>query len=281
MKFAVLGHPVSHSLSPVMQQTAFDALGIDATYEAIDVAPEDLEKFLPLARKTFAGFNVTIPHKEAIIPFLDVVDPIAMRARSVNTVINRGGCLTGLSTDGYGLQQAILEALNLDSLEGLSIGFIGAGGATRAVAHYLAMANVAHLVLLNRTLQKAHALAEQLVEARYKTEITTDALAQKDLLQKHLSQCDVIVQATALGLNPKDELPLNPEILPKSALIFDMIYWETPFLKKCREMGFKVCDGRNMLLYQGAKALQHWLDVPPPVDAMRTALNNAIRVRSC
>ncbi len=279
MKLAIVGHPIKHSLSPIMQNAALEALGIEGSYEPIDVAPQDLGRFVELARKTFDGFNITVPHKEAIIPYLDVVDQTALRSRSVNTVVNQGGCLTGMSTDGYGLQQGLLRALDISSLEGKTIGFIGTGGATQAVAHYLAMADVAHIVLVNRTIQKAHLLAEQLMEAHYKTEITADGLDHSERIAKHLAQCDVIVQSTSLGLHATDPLPIALDLLPKSALIYDMIYWETPFLKACRDARFRTCDGRDMLLYQGANAFEHWTGREAPLAVMRDALNRAIATR--
>lgn len=279
ISLAVIGYPVKHSLSPVMQRAGLAALGIQGTYEAIEVLPENLGTFAEYALGSLNGFNVTLPHKGSIIPYLNIVDPVARRAQSVNTVSVKEGILIGLSTDGYGLESGLREAFSLRSLEGASIAFLGCGGAVQSVAHYLAaMSGLKRMVFLNRTVSKAAALKTHLSAYPYPVQVEVAGLNSPHLSEL-LSGCDILVQGTSLGLTPDDPLPLDPALLPSGIAVYDMIYWETSFLKACRNRSLKVADGRGMLLHQGAAALSHWTGCVSPLEVMREALNAAIAER--
>ena len=158
-RYGLIGHPVGHSKSPAMQEAGFQALGIQARYELVDVEPQNLPDAFQTMRKTHRGWNVTIPHKEAAALLVDELDEEARKLGSVNTVVNVGGRLRGFSTDGYGLEMALKEAFGF-GFDGQRICFLGTGGAARATAVYAALHGAKRLLLVNRTLERAERLAE-------------------------------------------------------------------------------------------------------------------------
>lgn len=278
LKLAIIGYPVQHSLSPVMHMAALRAMGIEGTYEAIEVLPENLGTFMQFAKRNLDGFNVTVPHKQTVIPYLNSTGTAALRSKSVNTVSCRNDCLTGVSTDGVGLEFGLREAFEYSSLDGLTIAFLGCGGAVQSVAHHLAMIGVKKIVLLNRTVEKAELLKAGLLSFPYGVTVEAAGL-DSPLAAALLSDCDIAVQGTSLGLKSEDPLPFDPAVLNPRTFVYDMIYWETPFLKRCRACGLQSADGRGMLLHQGVAALAYWLNQPPPIEVMRDALDNALRLR--
>jgi shikimate dehydrogenase len=274
-QFGLLGWPLAHSLSPVMQEAAFRHLGIPASYVRVPVPGDGLEACIQRLRDTgWAGWNVTVPHKGAVIRFLDEVEPLALRMQSVNTVVRVGDRLLGTSTDGYGLEQALLEAFNLP-VAGRRIAFIGAGGAVRAVAGYLALAGARQVTLLNRTIEHASQLAAAVRTLGSACTVSVVPLSQAAAA---LPGHDVVVQGTSLGLQDGDPLPLDPGAIPGGMPVFDMIYRETPWLQAARERGHPAADGLAMLLHQGALAFSRWTGQAAPVDVMRAAL---LAARGC
>ena len=161
--FAVIGDPIGHSRSPLMHNAAFRALGIDADYTAIHVTREGLPEFLQKARTNLNGFNITVPHKNAVIPFLDGITPRAALAGSVNTVSVRDGKLFGDTTDGVGLERAVLEVFGLP-LKGANVCILGCGGVVRALVFHLADAGCARIRILNRTAEKAALLTSEILK---------------------------------------------------------------------------------------------------------------------
>jgi shikimate dehydrogenase len=275
-KYAVLGWPIQHSVSPQMQGAAFDAAGIAATYEKIAVKPEDLPNLVQrLRRDRYAGWNITVPHKERIIDAIDDIDPDACLANSVNTVVNHDGRLVGYSTDGYGLATAIDESFNVP-VKGGSFAFCGAGGAARATAVYFAQCGASRLTLINRTLAKAEAVAAIIAEAV--PECAVNCLspnAGKDI-REALADCDVLIQSTSLGLHAGDPMPLAPELIPPTLAVMEMIYRSTPLLRAAKARGCRTADGRGMLLHQGALSFELWTGRKAPVEIMRQALDQAL-----
>ena len=271
-QFGLLGWPIMHSLSPVMQEAAFRHLGIPARYVRVPVTSDELGACVHRLRETgWDGWNVTVPHKGAVIPFLDEVEPLALRMQSVNTVVRLGDRLIGSSTDGYGLEQALLEAFRMP-VAGCRIAFIGAGGAVRAVAGHLALAGARRVTLLNRTVKNARQLAESVVALGTPCALSVAPLsAAAAALQGH----DVVVQGTSLGLQDQDPLPFDPAALPAGVPVFDMIYRDTPLLRAARGRGHPVADGLAMLLHQGALAFSRWTGQEAPVEVMRAALLDA------
>lgn len=274
IKYAVIGDPVAHSVSPAMQNSAFMAAGLDERYGKYHVTPEQLPEFTEFARKNLLGFNATVPHKAALIPLLDEIAPDALAANSVNTVINRNGRLYGESTDGYGLETALYEAFKLN-ISGAKIVVIGAGGAAQATAFEFVKRAAAELVIVNRTRSKAEALAEHL--SGKSTLVSALGSGESDLIARAVRNADVVVQATSAGLHQSDPPPLELELLKGAAAIFDMIYCRTAVQEFARQNNIPCADGRGMLLHQGAKSFNLWTMKTPPLAAMRAALDMALK----
>ena len=269
LKYAVIGHPVGHSRSPGMQNAGFAACGIDAEYLKLEVAPEEFPRYVGFAVKHLAGFNLTVPHKQIILPYLDGIDPDAERIGSVNTVkILPGGKLVGCSTDGVGFEEAVRHKLGME-LKGKSCLLLGCGGAARAVAFRIVGAGAKKLCIANRSVDRAEALARELAAG-------VEALALNDgkKLAAALDEADLLVQATSLGLHPEDPPPIDLGLLDavKGLAVIDLVYLPTPLLKKAAERGLKHCDGSEMLLRQGAASFRFWTDREPPLEAMRRGM---------
>ncbi len=281
-RFAVLGFPVSHSLSPVMQNAGFAACGLDADYESLEVRPDELKKtFSQLQRNGFSGWNCTVPHKEQAFLLVDDTSPEARRIGCVNTVIHRNGRLEGHSTDGYGLLTALAEAFALEP-EGRTILLAGCGGAGRSAAFALAARRPAELILANRTVAKAEALARELTAAGLPQppRLTVLSLADRSGLAAALARADILIQATSQGLKPEDPPPFDLDLLPIAGpVVLDMIYRSTPLLRAAAARGCRIADGSGMLLHQGARSFTLWTGVAAPVEAMRQALLGALRQR--
>lgn len=275
-KYAVIGWPIKHSLSPQMQLAGFHALGIAADYEKLAVPPDQLADAVNKMRRRYKGWNVTVPHKQTIIPLLDTVEPTAAKIGSVNTIINRDGLLHGCSTDGWGLMTALKESFEID-LAGHSFAFIGAGGAARATAPYFAANGAASITVINRTLTKAQAICQ--LARNLAPYCKTGSCTPGDVNQVRalLQTADVIIQATSLGLNPDDPLPLDIQLLPTGKPVYEMIYRPTPFLRAAQARNCPSADGAGMLLHQGAKSLELWTGQQAPVNAMRAALHSAMK----
>ena len=275
LQYAVIGDPVGHSLSPAMQNAAFRALGISASYIAVHVHGPDLAAFAEDARRHLAGFNITVPHKNSILPFLDDVDPAARAAGSVNTVtVLPNGTLKGCSTDGYGIEHAVLEAGG-PALKGASICFIGCGGVTPALAFHAAEAGAVSLRILNRTVEKARLLKEKLHVRHPELECVAAPLAEAASL---LDGAVLTVQCTSLGLDPADPAPVDPALLWKNTFAFDLVYKrKTRFLSGAEAAGIPCADGSAMLLHQGARSFEIWTGRTAPLDTMRRALAEAGR----
>ncbi len=278
-QYALLGWPVKHSVSPPMQEAAFRNAGIAASYELISTPPEELgQAVCRLVRDGFAGWNITVPHKEAIGQFLDEIDEGAALTGSVNTVVNRDGHLTGYSTDGYGLTTALHEHFAL-AVPGSRIVFIGSGGAARACAIYLASQGAASIVLTNRTLARAQAVIRAIKQAIPACRAIALPLGEHTDIEREIAQADMVIQSTSLGLKPGDALPLPASLLSSKPDVLDMIYSNTPFLQAAAAQGCRTADGRSMLLHQGARSFELWTGQPAPVEIMRQALNKALDAR--
>ena len=269
--YVVIGDPIGHSRSPAMQNAAFAFYGIDARDSARHVPRGTVESFLEEARRELAGFNLTVPHKAAVIPFLDEITPEAAAAGSVNTVTVRGGRLLGDTTDGYGLEQALLENFRLP-VAGRNILLLGGGGAAHAVAFRLAARGAHAIRILNRTREKAEKLAARL--RRYAPAASVEVLPSGDSrrLAESLADTAFLVQATSLGLQDGDPPPFDLDLLdsPLPELrVFDMIYRETPLLKRAAARGIPAAGGMSMLIHQGAKSFEIWTGRKAPVEVMK------------
>lgn len=271
MRYAVIGDPIAHSLSPAMHNAAFAALGLDARYEAVHVRPAELAAFVARARREFDGFNATVPHKEALIPLLDAVAPTAREAGSVNTVSRRDGRLHGDSTDGYGLETALREAFGLE-LTRCRFVFLGAGGTVRAVVPHFLQQGAAGIVLVNRTVDKAQALLAKFAKSFPEAELAAVAPTDRAALLEAIKAAAAVIQATSLGLRDGDPSPLAEECFLPQVCYYDTIYRDTAFLAAARARGCRHADGLGMLLHQGAASFKIWTGQDAPVEVMRQAL---------
>jgi shikimate dehydrogenase len=268
--YCVIGDPIEHTLSPALQNAAFQALKLDCVFLAFQVAPSQVEAALQGVRSLgLRGLNVTMPHKNAVIPFLDEVDETARFLSSVNTILNDNGKLRGFSTDGTGAHRALEE--NGADLAGKKLVLLGAGGAAKAIAYTLAR-EVDELVLLNRTPQKLGDLAEALNQKFHK-KVTVASTSPEDI-QGSLRDADILVNATNVGMHPNPDLSLvKPEWLKPSLVVMDIVYnpLETRLAKDAKAAGARVISGVEMLLYQGAASFELWTGKPAPVEVMRKA----------
>ena len=268
--YAVIGDPIAHSMSPVMQNAAFEAMTLDCVFLAFKVAPAEVENALRGVRGLgIRGLNVTMPHKNAVIAHLDEVDETAKFLGSVNTILNEGGRLRGFSTDGAGAHRALEE--NGASLAGKKLVLLGGGGAARTIAFALAK-EVGALVLLNRTPEKTATLAEALNQ-KFRKKVTAGSLSPS-AIQENLRDADVLINATSVGMHPNASQSLvKPEWLKPSLTVMDIVYnpLETKLAKDAKAAGAKVVSGLEMLIYQGAASFEIWTGKPAPVEVMRKA----------
>ncbi|MFA6929183.1 MAG: shikimate dehydrogenase [Lentisphaeria bacterium] len=271
-QYALLGWPVGHSASPILQQAAFQSVGISAVYELMAVPPENLpEAIQRLKNEGYKGWNVTVPHKETVLPLLDALDPIAKKIGSVNTVLPKQGMLWGYSTDGYGFEKALERNFHLP-LAGSRILFLGTGGATRAAAVYAALRGAAEITLVNRTTRRAEALAACIHHVAADCQIHVLPLSELDAVADAMRQTQVLIHGTSLGLHPDDPLPFPVSRIPQELPVFDMIYGKTRFQQQLHEQGNPVVPGWDMLIYQGCRSFEIWTGLSAPEQAMRQAL---------
>ncbi|HXZ43414.1 MAG TPA: shikimate dehydrogenase [archaeon] len=270
----VLGHPVDHSLSPVMHQAAFAATGINAAYLPWAVAPDRLPAAVEglRAMENLLGVNVTVPHKEAIVPLLDGLTDEAEAIGAVNTLLPRGGKLIGDNTDSQGFLTALREDLGVEA-EGLTAAILGAGGAARAVAMGLAKAGARRLILLNRGVDRARHLADFVAAYHSGCQVTAHPLHSSWRITE-VAEIRLLVNTTSVGLLPSAPSLFDYASLCPPILVCDLIYDppETPLLRAARTQGCPTGNGLPMLIYQGALAFERWTGKPAPVQVMRKAL---------
>lgn len=267
----VIGHPIAHSLSPRMHNAGFAADGADYAYVAMDVEPENLDEAVRgLAALGFVGFNVTMPHKENIIPLLDRIDEPARVSRAVNTVVIRDGELYGTNTDGSGFVEAC-TGLGVE-FSAKKVLLLGAGGAAAAIAVAVLGEKVRSLVIANRTLDRAEGLLQKVLEAGGDAEMTATSLSN---VAEEAVGADVIVNTTYLGMSGYDQVPIPAECLAPEKVVCDAVYLRggvTELVGRAREVGATVVPGERMLLYQGVRAQRAWTGREPNVEVMSNVL---------
>jgi shikimate dehydrogenase len=312
LRVGLIGDPVAHSYSPRLQQAAFEALAIPTHYELWRTSSENLaSRVASLLTSDCLGANVTIPYKQAVLPLLDIVDPLAARIGAVNTIVHRDGYLYGYNTDAPGLLQVLAEydigeavaegskpgsarrtsrgtikgqsELTLSpvtrSLKGYTAILLGAGGAARSAAFALVEAGVERLIIVNRSLERAQRLASDVQQG---SNCKVFSLNDPTFVIAHPRS--IIINATPLGMHnadlgnhAEDASPLPAEILARFApdtLVFDMVYnpTETKLLCQSHTLGLRAVNGLSMLLHQGALAFTLWTGHAAPLEAMRAAL---------
>jgi shikimate dehydrogenase len=267
---ALIGHPVEHSLSPAMHNASFAAEGLDYVYVALDVRPEDLPAAVRGAVALgFRGFNVTMPHKRAMVPLVDDVDEAARVSEAVNTVVIEGARLRGYNTDGGGMVLACEEAGV--ELSGRRVLLLGAGGAAAAVALAFGGEGAVEMRVVNRSVRHALDLRAKLRGAGLKRV----EVYPYDALDEAARDAEVIVNATPLGMKDGDPLPIPPEYLDEGRTVCDAVYRpgrETALVFEARRRCVRVVTGQRMLLYQGVLAQRLWTGREPNVEVMNGAI---------
>src|SRR5881296_1560811 len=281
VRLGVLGDPVSHSLSPQMQNAALGACDIHMQYARFHIRANELRSALLFLRRLhFIGVNLTVPHKIAAFGQIDEADESAARAGAVNTIRLRDEKLIGSNTDGEGFLRAIRTEFSVD-VRDLRVLILGAGGGTgHAIAWQCALENCERLVLVNRTYEKAQALAEQLRPFFSGPRVLgptarIEAVAwDESSMRAQLPEIDLIVNATPLGMNPSDPTPVPARLLAPHHIVFDCVYGssKTALLRAATEVGARGANGFSMLLHQGALSFSTWFDREAPIEAMRAAL---------
>ena len=265
----VIGDPIEHTMSPVMHNAAFEKLGLDYLYIPFRVKREELGRAIEgMKALNIRGLNVTIPHKVAVIPFLDELDPLAEKIGAVNTIVNDDGVLKGYNTDAGGFMQALLEK-GIEP-KGKRVVVLGAGGASRAVSFILAERG-AGLVILNRLLELAW--AEELavrISHSFKKEVEALELSEGNLTIA-LGKADILVNATSVGMTDIGETPVLSRLLTPGLIVFDVIYnpVKTRLLAEAESAGAETISGLDMLVWQGALAFEMWTGQKAPVELMK------------
>ena len=259
----VIGDPIEHSLSPQMHNAAYEKLGInnEYVYVACNVKIRDISDFIKGVRAMqIRGVSCTIPHKIAVVKYLDEVDDVAKKIGAVNTIVNDNGVLKGYNTDWLGV---VIPLEKMTSLKNKAIALLGAGGAARAVA-YGVEERGARLVIYNRTIDKARQLAKEFGgEAR-----SLDAI-------ENVKNADIIFNATSIGLHPSEnETPLDKNLITNQHIVFDAIYvpYKTRLLKEAKQQGARIIHGMEMLLQQGIAQFKLYTNLDAPEETMRNVL---------
>lgn len=266
----LIGHPVEHSFSPPMHNSAFAKLGLDYAYVAFDVNPSDLKSAIDGAKAlNIKGFNVTIPHKIEVMQYLNELDEVAHLIGAVNTIDFKN--LKGYNTDGIGAVRAIEE---VTSIKDKNVVVSGAGGASRAISFYLAKFGADSITILNRNVNKAQKLANDVLKSDLISDVGTDSISR---IENYLKDADILVDTTPLGMDPHidDEPIARADAMHEDLVVFDAVYNpnETVLLKEAIKAGAKPVYGIKMLLYQGAESFKIWTGRDAPIDVMQKALN--------
>ncbi|MBI2777174.1 MAG: shikimate dehydrogenase [Chloroflexi bacterium] len=273
-RVVLIGHPVAHSLSGAMQQAAFDAKGIDARYELWDRAPIDLGDAIVEIRgsEAFLGANITIPHKERVVPMIDRLTEEAQATGAVNTITREGRRLVGHNTDVPGFAAALDKLVGRSRMPRHAV-VLGAGGGSRAVVYGLIRVGFQRIVVFNRHLHRAEGLVKHF--ARSAAHMELRAMPWHDsIIEAELAKTKVLVNATSIGLTA-DVSPIPAEILTPELMVLDLIYNRTRLLRDAISAGCTALDGETMLLHQGAAAFTLWAGQPAPLDVMGEALVTA------
>lgn len=273
----IFGSPVEHSFSPLMHNAAFASLGLDYLYAAFRVAPENLAPAVASIRVLgMRGVNITIPHKQAVIPWLDNIHPSAQIIGAVNTIVNDEGRLTGYNTDGQGFVRALREEAGI-AAQGLQVAILGCGGAARGVGVELALSGAKTIFLLNRRTEKAEELAG-VITAHSTTKAVVLPWNEEGLEQ--LPEKLLLINATPMGMHPDIDSspPLIEQFIKSTWLVADLIYnpLQTKLLRIAQAKGCQTLSGLGMLLFQGAIAFELWTGYPAPLRTMDEVLKKSI-----
>jgi len=274
----VIGHPIEHSMSPIIHNAAISDLNLDYIYLAFDIFPPNLS----LAVKGFRAFNiiginVTLPFKQKILKFLDEIEPMAQKIGAVNAIKNDEGYLIGRNTDAEGAMKAFLDAGH--SISGKNVLLLGAGGAARAIAYIMAK-EANKIVIANRTEKRAMKLANEL-KKYFNTNIKGKNI-NASILKEEAKKTDILINTTPVGMYPNVQLsPISAEFLHKDLIVYDIVYnpLETKLIKDATKKGCKTIGGLDMLVNQGALAFEWWTNKKPNVNLMKNKIVEFIRTK--
>lgn len=274
---AIFGDPVEHTMSPAMHNTAFTELGMDCAYVPFHITPGRLgEAVRALKVLGIVGANITVPHKERVMEFLDDVDDEAAKIGAVNTIVNDDGRLVGYNTDGRGFVMSLKEDAGFDP-KSKRVFMCGAGGAARGICFALAAAGTRRIYLYDVDEQRADRLVMELNSALGR-QLARPSVMDPDFIRG----ADLVVNATPLGMHATDPLPIPENSFRSGQTVYDIVYnpAETKTLKAARAAGATGVNGLGMLLYQGVLAFEHWFGVTPPAPSMKKALDERLSSRA-
>lgn len=278
--YGLLGKSLSHSISPALHNNAFRELGINAEYLMLESKDKDLEEYInSLKSLGFAGWNVTIPYKETIIPYLNGFSSLARASGAVNTVLNRRGRLTGYNTDVIGFQRQLEESGC--NLKNKKAAVIGAGGAARAVIAALIQLNAAEITIINRTVENAEKLAGLFREENSKQNFDFCSLKEQEYAEP-VKEADLVVDTTPVGMysnNIKNKIVINPDYLHKEQLVIDLVYnpLKTKILKEAEKRGAQIGNGLPTLIYQAEASFKLWTTEMPPKEKWYQIAEKAVQ----
>jgi len=279
-RIGLIGQGLKHSLSAAMQQAALDHYVLDARYELWDTQPDEVEQRVTSLRdEDCLGANVTVPHKQAVIPFLDELDPVATGAGAVNTIVRREGRLIGHNTDVAGFARALSEA-GFD-VRGVRAAVLGAGGGARAVTLALIEGGASVISLSDAIPERAETLTSDLKALTSPGTTIAWAYWGDEAFERSLREADLLVNCTPVGMRfgpAEGQSPVAAELMPAGCLAFDLVYnpEETPFLQAARSRGARTAGGLAMLVYQGAASFRLWTGREAPVEVMFQAARKAL-----
>ncbi len=272
-RVVLIGHPVAHSLSGAMQQAAFDELGIDATYELWDRAPIELaDAIASLRGGEFLGANVTIPHKERVVPMVDRLTEEASSTGAVNTITSEGKRLVGHNTDVAGFKFALDRIVGRQKMPKGAV-VLGAGGGARAVVFGLIREGFQRVIVFNRHLHRAEGLVKHFGRTAAHMELRAMPW-HESIIESEIAKAKILINATSIGLTA-DVSPVPAEVLNDELMVLDLIYAKTRLLRDAESVGATTLDGELMLLHQGAAAFTLWTGQPAPLELMQSKLAEA------
>lgn len=274
----VIGHPIEHSMSPIMHNAAIQDLGLDYLYIAFDIPPNRLKEAIKgLKTLNIRGINVTLPYKEKVMKFVDKVDQTAQNIGAINTIKNENGLLIGRNTDAEGANKALLDARC--KIIGKNVVLIGAGGAAKAISYSLA-SDINKITIINRSEDRARKLVNEL---KNKRDINIESKKYNEIiLKEEISNADILINATPIGMFPMMDIsPVSKKILHKDLFVFDLIYnpLETQLIKDSKEIGCQTLSGLDMLVNQGAIAFEWWTKKKPNLELMKLKIIEYLGIR--
>ena len=275
----IFGHPISHTLSPVMHNAVIKALGLDMAYLPFEVKPPNLKEAINGIKSLgIIGVNITIPHKESVIRFLDDISEEARLVGAVNTIVNKDRKLVGYNTDGSGYMASLKEELGFNP-KSKRIIIIGAGGAARGILAALATQKPKSITVANRTLSRAVSLIKTF-KGKFRDTRFEAINLDDNMLKMSFNSVDLLINTTSVGMKQGKTLKIPLETLPKIAIVSDIIYnpLETLLLKKAKKIGLTTHGGLGMLVHQGARSFKLWTGMDAPMNVMRKAALKALKM---